>query len=309
MRFRRLSILFVVFLISLASIGNLLSTTDVLAVPTGCPGSPNAGPPSPGTLGPADQIVFTDAVDLTFLGKDFTDINPYDSNHTYRANSKDSNNNYVNHAGDCVDYIEFSNFGSNSISARYTPNGGCNNAKTVSANIDKVNGFSNRFVTGYLRDANNIFLPVGGKDPGCNSSRSDSIDRKADFYKHTNQQGIFNAVGDTANASIHVEYSGHGDSAKLHVESVGNCQGSIEDFNIKLANNGTPGASVPPVYGSAQPPGSGVSGPAGATKATCESTGTSLSWIMCPIINGLADASDQIYSSVIQPLWRHRLLM
>lgn len=35
---------------------------------------------------------------------------------------------------------------------------------------------------------------------------------------------------------------------------------------------------------------------------TCESSGTSLSWIMCPIIEGLAKGVDDIYSGIIQPL-------
>jgi len=47
-------------------------------------------------------------------------------------------------------------------------------------------------------------------------------------------------------------------------------------------------------------------GGAGDTSAaespTCESSGFSLSWIMCPIINGLASAVDGIYSTFIQPL-------
>ncbi len=35
---------------------------------------------------------------------------------------------------------------------------------------------------------------------------------------------------------------------------------------------------------------------------TCESSGGSLSWIFCPVIEGLAEASDGIYNSFIQPL-------
>lgn len=35
---------------------------------------------------------------------------------------------------------------------------------------------------------------------------------------------------------------------------------------------------------------------------TCESTGTSLSWILCPLINGLSKAVDGIYTEFIQPL-------
>ncbi|HVC36351.1 MAG TPA: hypothetical protein VNE40_02820 [Candidatus Dormibacteraeota bacterium] len=40
----------------------------------------------------------------------------------------------------------------------------------------------------------------------------------------------------------------------------------------------------------------------GSTTPTCESSGYSLSWFMCPIINGLADAVDGIYHTFIQPL-------
>jgi hypothetical protein len=35
---------------------------------------------------------------------------------------------------------------------------------------------------------------------------------------------------------------------------------------------------------------------------TCEASGVSLSWILCPIINILASATDAIYSSIVQPL-------
>ncbi len=35
---------------------------------------------------------------------------------------------------------------------------------------------------------------------------------------------------------------------------------------------------------------------------TCESSGVELSWIFCPVINGLAEAVDDIYSGIIQPL-------
>ncbi len=39
-----------------------------------------------------------------------------------------------------------------------------------------------------------------------------------------------------------------------------------------------------------------------SSQPSCESSGFSLSWIFCPIINGLADASDGIYTSIVQPL-------
>lgn len=45
------------------------------------------------------------------------------------------------------------------------------------------------------------------------------------------------------------------------------------------------------------PPGSD-----GSATPTCESSGTSLSWIMCPIINMLSSAIHDIYVSIIQPL-------
>ena len=38
------------------------------------------------------------------------------------------------------------------------------------------------------------------------------------------------------------------------------------------------------------------------TKATCEASGFSLSWIFCPIINGLAEAVEGIFDSLIKPL-------
>lgn len=40
----------------------------------------------------------------------------------------------------------------------------------------------------------------------------------------------------------------------------------------------------------------------GSSQPTCESNGFSLSWIMCPIVNGLASAANGIYTSVVQPL-------
>ncbi|HET9174247.1 MAG TPA: hypothetical protein VFN56_03120 [Candidatus Saccharimonadales bacterium] len=45
----------------------------------------------------------------------------------------------------------------------------------------------------------------------------------------------------------------------------------------------------------------GSNGP-GSNSPTCESSGFSLSWIFCPIVNGLASAVDGIYSDVVQPL-------
>ncbi|HSX32295.1 MAG TPA: hypothetical protein VLF43_03470, partial [Candidatus Saccharimonadales bacterium] len=48
---------------------------------------------------------------------------------------------------------------------------------------------------------------------------------------------------------------------------------------------------------------SGSSSNASASStATCESSGASLSWIMCPIINDLISAVDGIYSKFVQPL-------
>ena len=38
------------------------------------------------------------------------------------------------------------------------------------------------------------------------------------------------------------------------------------------------------------------------TTPTCESTGLSLAWIVCPFVNGLADAIDGIYGGFIKPL-------
>jgi len=40
----------------------------------------------------------------------------------------------------------------------------------------------------------------------------------------------------------------------------------------------------------------------GSTLPSCESSGFSLSWIMCPLIEGLAKATDGIYSDLVQPL-------
>lgn len=40
------------------------------------------------------------------------------------------------------------------------------------------------------------------------------------------------------------------------------------------------------------------------TAPTCEASGASLSWIMCPIVNGLADGVGLLYSNLIQPLLR-----
>gem|GEM_PF-4169831 len=49
---------------------------------------------------------------------------------------------------------------------------------------------------------------------------------------------------------------------------------------------------------------SGVGGASGTDDETpsCESSGYPLSWIICGIINGLADALDSIYSEIVEPL-------
>lgn len=46
----------------------------------------------------------------------------------------------------------------------------------------------------------------------------------------------------------------------------------------------------------------GLSGSYGSGDPSCESNGFSLSWIMCPVVNGLASAADGIYTNVVQPL-------
>lgn len=40
----------------------------------------------------------------------------------------------------------------------------------------------------------------------------------------------------------------------------------------------------------------------GADVPTCETSGFSLSWIICPIVTGIAETSDAIFNSIIQPL-------
>jgi hypothetical protein len=47
----------------------------------------------------------------------------------------------------------------------------------------------------------------------------------------------------------------------------------------------------------------GAPGSASSTTPTCESgDGISLAWLMCPLINGLADTVDSLFNNVIQPL-------
>ena len=71
-------------------------------------------------------------------------------------------------------------------------------------------------------------------------------------------------------------------------------------YTVIIAGSPTHPVSSAAVTGSAGSGGSGNGGPTGPP--SCESEGFSLSWIFCPIINGLANAADSIYSEIIQPL-------
>ena len=75
------------------------------------------------------------------------------------------------------------------------------------------------------------------------------------------------------------------------------CAGTSTPFFIAAGT----GIAAQPATCSATPPDKTTQA-GGSTNPTCESSGFSLSWIFCPIINGLADAVDGIYSNVVQPL-------
>src|SRR6185312_968140 len=77
--------------------------------------------------------------------------------------------------------------------------------------------------------------------------------------------------------------------SSLNVQS--DCVGSSSRA-VNIA--GSPGTTAPGASGSG---GSSSGGP-----PTCEASGFSLSWILCPIIDGLAHAVDGIYSGLVQPL-------
>ncbi|MEO7364116.1 MAG: hypothetical protein ABIV43_01260, partial [Candidatus Saccharimonadales bacterium] len=80
----------------------------------------------------------------------------------------------------------------------------------------------------------------------------------------------------------------------------GTCEDDYKDtmrINVGSPQNATatPDPNTPPPTGNG--PGVGTE-----DKASCESSGFSLAWIVCPVINMMASAVDGIYSNLIEPL-------
>jgi hypothetical protein len=71
------------------------------------------------------------------------------------------------------------------------------------------------------------------------------------------------------------------DTAKKGVPSPSQIKDSAVTPDTSNTNNGSSGSDSNP---------------------SCEASGFNLSWILCPVINGLADATDGLYTSLIQPL-------
>lgn len=90
-----------------------------------------------------------------------------------------------------------------------------------------------------------------------------------------------------------------------------NLEGATDVYSSSTKDDGTNGAvvnqnvnvsSTVPKGAPSPPSGGGLGSGPGTPYAECVASGYNLSWILCPVIDGLAKSGDEIYGHIIQPL-------
>lgn len=213
----------------------------------------------------------------------------------------------------------------------------CNNSAPSTRPKVDASTWERRLWTAYRRSADEIFVPDGTKDNigSCTPTNDSSFATINDV--NTGEGTLYrrNAAHDPPNDYFEVRDNGDlNDSNKIKTDGATGkffidvtCEGGIlgasthsHDYNnVVLAFNGEAvtgesGKCIPKVYnvsGGACPEddpndpttgsGTGIDGE-GDQNATCEVRWNNpLTWIMCPVFNGMADLTDWMFRSLIEP--------
>lgn len=176
-------------------------------------------------------------------------------------------------------------------------------------------------VNGYRINDNKIFLPIGMKDGGCTDivdfwhtytiQDGDRLTGRGRYYKRlpADQRQAQNEYfemqdGDPPlNNKLEVRTN-----SPLSADLEWNIQCGVDSgFNrddvVVLSDR-----AIPDAYGTDDPStgngsvAGGVAGDSGGDQnATCETGGFSLNWILCPIFNGIADFTDWLFDTIVEP--------
>lgn len=266
-------------------------------------------------------IIYQDKVAVKFRGDIYIDENPYDNYREWKRGP----------AG-CQDTIRDTNDGNDQENlAKVTLKdptaaaGGC----AVIEEIPEVpmTNTPAKDINGYRRSDNKIFLPIGidNDEYGCGDGfdiqffvvkSGDRENGRGRFYKRLppedrpdgplNEYLLMQGSEDSnLDPDTVVKTSGQtkaGVTVGAFPCSVGEPDRTFSDI-ITLSSG-----AVPEFYGLSDPnsangqlaAGVGDSGD-GDQNATCETGGFSLNWILCPIFNGVADFTDWLFDTIVEP--------
>lgn len=160
----------------------------------------------------------------------------------------------------------------------YICNGSANASGDCSGSLDKATNYT----AAGAQTNPSVTLNPGGLTSNLNSSGQYSFSGLV--------SGVYKISGFVADASVPDKSFGF-NNISFNLRSGSNTENIVINAN-------SPGTAV----ATTTTPNGSSGGGGGLSSPTCESSGTSLSWIMCPIINGIANAVDGIYSALIQPL-------
>ncbi len=284
------------------------------------------------------KIKIIDRTRIFYDGKVWVDNEPYDDVHEFENDSVGECEVQPGHSKAFIVLPNSPNSGAGiSIGEKDEFGDGCNNSATSTRPKIEASTWERRLWTAYRRSADEIFVPDGTKDNigSCTPTNDSSFATINDV--NTGEGTLYrrNAAHDPPNDYFEVRDNGDlNDSNKIKTDgSTGKffidvtCEGGVlgasthsHDYNnVVLAFNGEAvtgesGKCIPKVYnvrGGVCPEddpndpttgsGTGIDGE-GDQNATCEvAWNNPLTWIMCPIFNGMADLTDWMFKSLIEP--------
>lgn len=222
---------------------------------------------------------------------------------------------YVKGVASCRDILYISERGASSgqyQEREKSASGDCtNDGEAKKINLSDT---GNSKIFAYRQDDDNIFAPLGWTTAGggeCREFKNPVMYRRLpanDPQAPNFDRNQYFLVGNDGNLDTSDYIRTKNDNGDAFIYAKPSNFKSCDSLDILLANNGkvaTPPAEAYPNFnpetGAYDDSGANEGGDADDGQDVCISSGFNLSWILCPIFNGVAEATDWIYRTLIDP--------